>query len=89
MLSFILRALYFIVGLWLLRAVVAWLVRHGPRRRATGNAPPNGIQAGRMVKDPVCGMYMDPRLAVLLENRDGTFFFCSPECRDKYLGSHQ
>ncbi len=39
-----------------------------------------------MVKDPVCGMYMDFRLAIPFENRKEAFYFCSEECKNKYLG---
>ena len=38
-----------------------------------------------MVKDPVCGMYMDPRLAVTLKKNNGVFYFCSEECKNKFL----
>jgi YHS domain-containing protein len=38
-----------------------------------------------MVKDPVCGMYMDSRLAIRLENQSEAIFFCSEECRKKFL----
>jgi YHS domain-containing protein len=38
-----------------------------------------------MVKDPVCGMYMDPRLAVTHRKNGGVFYFCSEECKRKFL----
>jgi YHS domain-containing protein len=38
-----------------------------------------------MVKDPVCGMYMDSRLAIRVESRKEAFYFCSEECKNKYL----
>ena len=38
-----------------------------------------------MVKDPVCGMYMDSRLAVRLEGDKEVLYFCSEDCRKKYL----
>jgi len=38
-----------------------------------------------MVKDPVCGMYMDSRLAVRLDKEREEFFFCSEDCKKKYL----
>jgi YHS domain-containing protein len=41
-----------------------------------------------MVKDPVCGMYMDPRLAIRLPNRKGDIFFCSEACRRRYEEEH-
>ena len=37
------------------------------------------------VKDPVCGMYMDPRLAIRHSGKEGDVFFCSDECRQRYL----
>jgi YHS domain-containing protein len=39
----------------------------------------------KMVKDPVCGMYLDPGLAIRLAQREGELYFCSEECRQKYL----
>ena len=39
-----------------------------------------------MVKDPVCGMYMDSRLAVRLDKHKEAYYFCSEECKSKYLG---
>jgi uncharacterized protein len=38
-----------------------------------------------MVKDPICGMYMDSRLAVRIDGRRKVVYFCSEECKDKYL----
>lgn len=38
-----------------------------------------------MVRDPVCGMYMDPRLAVRMEVKTGSVYFCSDECQRKFL----
>ena len=38
-----------------------------------------------MVKDPVCGMYMDSRLAVRLEKGKELTYFCSEECKNKFL----
>ena len=42
--------------------------------------PPTG-QGGRLVKDPVCGTYVP--VATALAARDE--FFCSEECRRKFL----
>ena len=38
-----------------------------------------------MVKDPVCGMYMDSRLAVRIDHSKEPIYFCSEECKKKYL----
>lgn len=90
MFSFWLRVLVFLYALWLLRRLIAFLTGAQKRRSAPAagrneNQPP----ASHTVKDPVCGMYMDPRLAVRVENRKETVFFCSNECKEKYLSQSQ
>ncbi len=43
-------------------------------------------QPGEMIQDPVCGAYVEERSAVTA-NRDGEkYYFCSTECRDRFLG---
>ncbi len=38
-----------------------------------------------MVKDPVCGMTIDPKTAFATREHAGqTFYFCSKECVDKF-----
>jgi YHS domain-containing protein len=49
----------------------------------TGASPGNG--ASRMVKDPMCGMYMDARLAIRMDSRKEAVYFCSEECKKKYM----
>jgi Cu+-exporting ATPase len=40
-----------------------------------------------VIKDPVCGMTVDPKTA-LHQVRDGeTFYFCSEQCREKFLST--
>jgi YHS domain-containing protein len=86
MLALLTRLLIFISALWLVRRLLeaifggSHINRQAASRRAAGED-----KGKRMVKDPVCGMYMDPRLALHLENRDGSFFFCSDECRRRFL----
>jgi hypothetical protein len=45
-----------------------------PSRRASGTG-------GKLVKDPVCGMYVAEARAL----QAGGSFFCSDECRQKFL----
>ena len=80
MASILIRLIFIILGLWLLRVVLAKVfgVSKPPRSSETPSK--------NMVKDPVCGMYMDSRLAVRLQSRNEAFYFCSEECRNKYLG---
>ncbi len=84
MLAFIVRILTVIAALWFVQWVIRMLSGRGRQRPAPGRPGQAGGPAQRMVKDPVCGMYMDPRLAVRLDRREGDLFFCSEACREKY-----
>ena len=81
--SLFFRLLALILILWLLRRFLGSIL--GSPKQPEATAPPEGV-SNNMVKDPVCGMYMDSRLAVRLENRRATFYFCSEDCKNKYLG---
>ena len=35
-------------------------------------------------RDPVCGMYVDPRIAVTRSILGTTYYFCDQECADKF-----
>lgn len=39
-----------------------------------------------MAKDPVCGMEVDERDALSAERDGQTYYFCSADCRNKFLG---
>jgi len=82
--AFILRLIAFVGALWILRRFLAPLFSGGYR---TARRPPGNDQrpTGKMVKDPVCGMYMDPRLALRLDRREDPVFFCSEECRRQFV----
>ena len=82
MLSFIFRILFLAAIIWLVRFFLALFT--GSARRSGSKNVPKGA-ANYMVKDPVCGMYMDSRLAVRLEKDNETIYFCSEECRKKFL----
>jgi len=82
MLSYIVRILILFAGFVLLLRALRSLVRPGRRNPVEPKAPPP--KPTHMVRDPTCGMYLDPRLAVRLEQNRETYYFCSDECRRKY-----
>ncbi len=84
MVSLLSRILMVVLGIWLLRRLLLSLGAKKPGAQR-GAAKPNNA----MVKDPVCGMYMDPRLALRLEEGEETVFFCSEECKGKFLAGVQ
>jgi YHS domain-containing protein len=48
------------------------------------------LQAGDMVVDPVCGMEMKKSEAkVTYEYMGKTFYFCSEECKEKFIKMHE
>jgi Cu+-exporting ATPase len=54
-------------------------VAGGPER-----APEDPVRAGR-VRDPVCGMWVDPlRAPARLEHEGVSYAFCNPRCADKF-----
>lgn len=45
----------------------------------------NLIPAGDMVKDPICGAYVEAEGGISVRNGEKIERFCSYECRDKYI----
>jgi YHS domain-containing protein len=81
MLLIVLRILLMAFAIWIFRRLLA-AFQSSKKTGFPKNA--NGTDK-TMVKDPVCGMYMDSRLAIRLENQSEAIFFCSEECRKKFL----
>jgi YHS domain-containing protein len=81
-LLFLARILAFLGVLWVLQRLLGFFFGKSAKPAkpdGAGTAPTN------TVKDPVCGMYMDPRLAIRCQHEGKDIFFCSEECRRKYL----
>jgi len=89
--AFLVRILRYLF--WL--AVVSWTVAilrrllSGIGASGTHATPyvdvPNNAVTQKLVRDPICGMHIAEGLALPLEQGSETLFFCSAECRDKYL----
>lgn len=45
----------------------------------------NLVATGEMVKDPVCGAYVEADSGITVRNGEKVIHFCSYECREKYL----
>ena len=37
------------------------------------------------IKDPICGMAVDPAKAIHVQREGQTYYFCGNGCRDKFL----
>jgi YHS domain-containing protein len=83
-----------VVIISLLRAVIGSimkgftnLVSPAPARQANPSSSGEVPLTGELKKDPACGTYISAATS-LKENVGGeTFYFCSKQCRDKYVGS--
>ena len=67
---------------WLIQRILSFFLG-GSKNNRPKNTP--ATPSNQMVKDPVCGMYMDSRLAFRLNRRSEELYFCSEECKQKYL----
>ena len=67
----------------LLRSLFAGWRQAGEIARATRQASGSPV-GGELKKDPVCGTYVAASGALNETVNGEIFYFCSPECRDKY-----
>lgn len=78
---------------WLVLGIVGYilykLVTNEMRKRAADSAKSAAKEkktpTGEMVKDPVCGAYVDVASSISVRDGDEVHRFCSYECRDSFL----
>lgn len=76
------RLVFYLLIAYLVYLIIRFIA--GPVRRSRPQRPPRRL-SGTMVKDEVCNTYL-PREDAIRESIDGMdHFFCSSECRDKFL----
>lgn len=78
--------LLFVVGYVFYRALKSWIFPAPP-----GSKPVAGKTVGKiddvMIKDPFCEAYFPKRNAVHLNISGKDLYFCSVECKDKYIAA--
>ena len=57
----------------------------GKKEKNETKAKERKIAAGKMVKDPICGTYVDVDSSISVRDGGATHRFCSYECRQAYL----
>jgi YHS domain-containing protein len=77
-------------GLRLLRRIVSSMFQN---QQAPGSQPgessegiPSLPAPRRLIRDPVCGMHVDETLSIPFREGSELVHFCSPACREAYLG---
>jgi YHS domain-containing protein len=90
MFAFIERLILFMIAISAIRSVVRFVQGLGSRLRTQARPRANYSAAApgatMLQQDPVCGTYVaiDSSLKRIMDGK--VVHFCSPECRDKYLG---
>lgn len=93
MMRFLLWVLVLCWGVALLRRAVAWMLKGVVSSQEQGAAAATGepkrpeMAAGRLVRDPVCGVHVAQERALELSEGGSVVHFCSTACRDQYLGN--
>lgn len=91
MIATLIRLLIYVSFFFLLRHLIRFLlsntgVGRTRSRYSRGQTPPGReTRRGLMVKDPVCGIYVDRSLAISQGRGEHTLFFCSKRCLDSYV----
>lgn len=81
--DFILPLLLFLI----VRPILGSLFTRATRPRgATAQRPPETAVSMELKKDPVCGTYVSPATGVSRTVQGHMIYFCSKECRDKFVG---
>ena len=82
------RLLIFLALFYLLyRAAKSWMRSLNAPRSAENQQKPSEID-DVMVKDPYCEVYFPKRNAIRLMHEGQELFFCSTQCRDKFIEAH-
>ena len=93
LLSRIVRFLFWLLvvswGVWLVRRLFGFDVEDtaSSPHAAKGAASSQSKTARHLVRDPVCGMYVDETLSIPMREGDELLHFCSIACRDAYVVS--
>ncbi|HYM13812.1 MAG TPA: hypothetical protein VEU62_23940 [Bryobacterales bacterium] len=92
---FLIRLILLIAAFLLLRsllepvikAVVAMFNPSSPPAQANAAAPET--KSAELKKDPVCGTFIAPELAIIQKFNGQIIHFCSQKCRDTYAAAHR
>jgi uncharacterized protein len=75
----VLRGVFGIIG----KALSGSVNQNRPAQRSSGEVP----ISGELKKDPACGTYISAATSIKETVAGQTFYFCSKQCRDKYVAS--
>jgi YHS domain-containing protein len=86
---FILALFAILVAFLLLRSLLTPLVNAVVALLSPSPSPPSTTEtpkpAAELKRDPVCGAFIAPELAVIDQHKGQAVHFCSKKCRDEYF----
>ncbi len=74
-----------VIAISVLRAVIGVLAKAFGGLLNAGPAPRPPQPIGELKRDPVCGTYVDASSSLKTTAAGQTLYFCSEDCRSKYL----
>jgi YHS domain-containing protein len=78
--GWVLRLLFVLAVVWAL-----WRLLKGVLEGfASGSEQPTSKSAVKLVRDPVCGVFVSPATALPARARGETAYFCSEKCRSAW-----
>ena len=91
MIRLILEAVIAVLVISMLRSVIGIIAKalfHSPTAGAPSAAPqrPTVPSGGELKKDPVCGTFISTATPIQKKIGAEVYYFCSPECRDRFRG---
>ena len=79
--------LVFVATLFVRQVVLLIMRAFSPGSVATSpRQAPKEQSGGELKKDPVCGTFISASTQIQKRIGDTTYYFCSPECREKFKG---
>ena len=81
----LLRILLITLLTFIVVKLVFWVVSYVRMSQRDLQDKSDAPQVNQLVKDPVCGVYIAISEAETLPTKKGSLYFCSNECRQKFL----
>jgi uncharacterized protein len=77
-----------VVGYFCYQAMKNWM-RSGSSSGEKVSSNVAGEIDDVMIQDPICGVYFPKRNGISLQAKGEELFFCSQECKTKFIQSHK
>ena len=85
LISVLFRGLIFLFLFLMVRSLARSLWSGFTGGERTEAKRPQVQASGELKRDPVCGTFVSPAVSVTGKSKGETVYFCSSECRDRFL----